>query len=247
MDTPSDHSNLEAKIDASDYEDTLILFIIRLLDLQSKRYYREYKPPEPKIHWNEDETSITKVEIIETNVDSEYFISYLSVVRQFWANNDALNIHRIKGILLDAARRLQDSDLKERVKRLDKAFRERWNNGRYTYCDHTGNELVSFSHHELVNFWFNTVYFHTVPSDLEKAVPLFEWDGLRKWSRSSFEVYLHDLVRYVEDIGSEIMKILWKGCFPKGKLHRLLEMYVPLSTYIEERRRRAGSDAAAKT
>lgn len=90
--------NLSGHVDATTFEDTLILFVLRLLQLQTKQYYKQYKPPEVRVEWNADETAITRIEVVETNVDEELFVSYLAIVRQFWANNDALNLHRVKGI-----------------------------------------------------------------------------------------------------------------------------------------------------
>jgi hypothetical protein len=230
----------ENRIDASDYEDTLALFMIRLLQLQEKRHYQQYKPPKPKIHWNEGETVITDIEIVETDVDSELFVSYLAIVRQFWANNDALNVHRIKGILLYVARLQNDSELRDRLKERDRQFRDKWNNCSYTFAYEEGKPVVAFSQYELVNFWFNTVYFHTDPHNLGVAVPLLQSDSFKKWSRWQFEVYLCDFVRYAQELGREVLKVLWKGVLPIGKLHRLLEMFVPFEI-AEERRRRSKS------
>ena len=241
-----DPNDAGSRVDASHYEDALILFVIRLLQLQGKRYYREWKLPNIRIDWNEDETVITSIGITETAGDEEFFVSYLSVVRQFWAKNDALNVHRIKGILLWAARLLQDADLRDRIKKADKEFRDRWNKVEHIYCDGHGKELLKLSQHELAAFWFNTVYFHTEPGNLDIAVPLLQSDGFRTWSRRQFQAYLYHLVRYAQQLGSEVVKILWKGVFPKGKLHHLLEMYVPLDLYASERSRRS-TDASPKT
>lgn len=236
-----EEDDLEQQIDVSDYEDTLILFVMRLLQLQTKQYYRRYKPPEVRVQWNGEETAIRNIEIVETDVDEELFVSYLSVVRQFWANNDALSVHRIKGILLYAARLLKDAARRDRIKALDRDFRARWNKGVHVYSDSSGNELVRLSQHELVSFWFNTVYFHTEPRNLGIAVPLLQSGAFTKWSRVQFEIYLHNFVGHVQALGREAISVLWKGLFPPGKLHRLLEMYVPLETYIEERRRESAS------
>jgi len=80
-------------------------------------------------------------------VDSELFVSYLAVVRQFWANNDALNVHRIKSILIHAARLLNDSALGERVKELDRKFREKWNNCSYSFGYLGGTAIAKRDRH----------------------------------------------------------------------------------------------------
>jgi len=229
---------LEEHVDASNYEDTLILFVLRLIQLQKKQYYTKYKPPEVKVEWNEDET-VSSIEIVETDVDEELFVSYLSIVRQFWANNDALSVHRIKGILLCAARILKDTARRDRIKTLDRQFRARWNNSTHIYSDSSGKEVAKLSQHQLVSFWFNTVYFHTEPSNLDVAVPLLQSETFSKWSRGQFEIYLHNFVGHAQALGREAIALLWKGVFPPGKLHRLLEIYVPLEMYIEERQRKS--------
>ncbi len=239
METEPDGNERESCIDASEYEDNLILFVIRLVQLQAKRHYQQYKPPVAKIDWNEDETAITDVQIVNTDVDEELFISYLAIVRQFWANSDALNVHRIKSILLYAARLLNDSALRDRVKDRDRKFREKWNNCSYSFGYEEGKPVVVLSQYELVNFWFNTVYFHTDPRHLGVAVPLLQSNTFKEWSRWQFEIYLCDFVRYAQELGSEVLNILWKGIFPKGKLHQALELIVPHEIAQKRRRQEA--------
>ena len=236
METGNHQSGVRHPIDASTYEDSLILFVVRLLQLQVKRHYQRYKPPETKFDLNEDETAITNAGIVEVDVDEEHFVSYLSVVRQFWAKNDALGVHRIKRILLYTSRLLGDTELRQRVKEVDLSFRTRWNKCYYNYCRAEGEPVMCFSQHELANFWFNTIYFHTDLTKLDRAVPLFTTDTFRKWSRSQFEVYLYHFVRYAQTLGREATGILWKGVLPPGKLHGLLEMYVPLEIITAEER-----------
>lgn len=121
---------------------------------------------------------------------------------------------------------------------LDRGFRERWNNCTHRYCESSGTVLVELSQHELANFWFNTVYFHTSLGNLDVAVPLLTSDGFSKWSRGQFEVYLHALTDFAFALGREATTLLWAGILPPGKLHRLLELYVPLEKYADQRLRR---------
>ena len=228
-----DHKeHLLTRVEASNYEDTLILFVVRLLQVQGKRYEREYKPWNIKIEW-EDDSTIKSMEMDVPEVDEEYLISYLSIVRQFWAKNDALCVHRIKGILLYVARLMNDAEMIDRIRGMDREFRF---SSRCEYGFHSGadEKEVTLSLDELAKFWFNTVYFHTDPSSLDVASTLILNDAFRKWSRSHFESYLHRLVEFARALGREALKILWKGQLPEGKLHQLLKMYVPLETYIAE-------------
>jgi hypothetical protein len=225
--------HLRTKVDARDYEDTLILFILRLLQLQGKRYEKEYKPWDFKIEW-EDDSTIKSIELDTPEVDEEYLISYLSVVRQFWAPKDALCLHHIKGILLYVARSMNDDEMTARIRNMDREFRM---SSRCEYGFSFGNDekTLTLSLDALVRFWFNTVYFHTDPSNLDVASTLIMNEAFRKWSRSHFEGYLQRLVEFARALGRETLKILWKGQLPEGKLHQLLEMFVPLERYISER------------
>jgi hypothetical protein len=217
------------KVDACNYEDTLILFILRLLQLQRKHY--KYKPWDFKIEW-EDDSIIKSMEMDIPEADEEYLISYLSVVRQFWATNDALRVYRIKGILLYVARLMNDTEMIARIRGMDREFKLA-SRCKYGFC--FGDEkTLTLSLDELANFWFNTVYFHTDPNDLDVASTLIMNDLFRKWSHSHFEGYLQRLVEYARALGREALKILWKGQLPKGKLHQLLETFVPLERYIDE-------------
>jgi hypothetical protein len=228
--TKDSDSRIEDRVDARGYEDALILFVIRLIQLQGKRFHLEYKPPVPKIEFNDDD-SIKSIEVEMTNVDTEFFVSYLSIVRQFWSQNDLVAVNRIRQILLHAAHLQDDSDLRDRIKSRDRAFRERWSNMQYTYRHSKGKFSVTFSQDELLKFWFNTVYFHTDLANLKIAVTLFQLDGAQDFSRGHFQNYLHHFVKYVQDYGADVYKILWKGLFPPGKLHDLLKMYVPLEQF----------------
>lgn len=229
-------------IDASNYEDTLILFILRLLQLQQKRYEREYRPWDIKIEW-EDDSTIKSMNIDTPEVGEEYLISYLSIVRQFWAQNDAICVHRIKGILLYVARLMNDVEMKVRMQGMDREFKLS-SRCEYSFCYGAGEKTLTFSLNALANFWFNTVYFHTDPNKLDAASMLIMNDFFRKWSRSHFEGYLQRLVEFARALGREALKILWNSQLPEGKLHQLLEVFVPLERYIAEQETRKPASKA---
>jgi hypothetical protein len=235
----ADHRvNPSANIDTTRYEDSLILFMIRLMQLQAKRHHKEYRPPEVKMDWDGD--FLKSAELIEPNVDPDAFISYLSLVRQFWLNDDAVSIHRIRGILRHAARISHDDALEARIKERERKFRQ-GSHCSYVFCDGDDAVLVDQTQDDLVNFWFHTAYFHTKLDTLDTAIKLIQTDALNR-SRRWFEVVVHAFVEYVQEYAKDVLTILWKGLFPPGQLHQLLKMYVPLETYLDQMKAKEESD-----
>jgi hypothetical protein len=138
---------------------------------------------------------------------------------------------------------MNDAEMEARIRGMDREFRLA-SRCEYSFCYGADEKTLTLSLNALANFWFNTVYFHTDPSNLDVASTLIMNDLFRKWSRSHFEGYLQRLVEFARALGREALKILWNGQLPEGKLHQLLVVFVPLERYIDEQaaRQRTGHE-----
>ncbi|HEX4231372.1 MAG TPA: hypothetical protein VHZ07_22065 [Bryobacteraceae bacterium] len=208
------HLTENEKAEMLDYEDTLIVFVIRLLQLKGMKYRRKSALSELRI----EDVSITSIDFGAAS-DPDQLVRFLSVVRQFWMPKEAIHVAKIAHILIGIAQKLPDTEMEERVKKLGRLFRDQ-NKSSYSlaFPEHT----VNFSIDRLVDFWLNTYYFHTDLKQLETAASIMNNDFIRQFTLRHVESYLEDFIGYVGRLGNEALSIMWKNVLPEGKLHYLL-------------------------
>ena len=201
-------------------EDSLIVFVIRLMQLRGKRYRWSSPVQTLSVDLEGKGKPVSLSTIRFGTPDTDELVSYLSVVRQFWLQKEPTYHNNIAGILFNAACLLADTEMQQRLKGLRDGFKEQ---SSCSYSFTRGEKTVRLSNEEMVNFWFNTFYFHTDLNRLREAELILSHDFTREFARQHFEGYLDRFVTYSRQLGIEALGVLWKGIFPKGSLHYLLD------------------------
>jgi hypothetical protein len=168
-------------------EDSLIVFVIRLMQLRGKRYRWSSPVQTLSVDLEGKGKPVSLSTIRFGTPDTDELVSYLSVVRQFWLQKEPTYHNNIAGILFNAACLLADTEMQQRLKGLRDGFKKQ------SFCSYSftrGEKTVRLSNEE---------------------------------ARQHFEGYLDRFVTYSRQLGIEALGVLWKGIFPKGSLHYLLD------------------------
>lgn len=194
------------------YEDILIVFLIRLAQLRGKVNPAQSAPPSALCGaagpW------------APAAADSDAFVSYLAVARQFWVRNEPTCYRKVAQILLSVAQRLRDRDLQRRVRALGRVHR-RHAKGTITLTHGTASLRVSVE--TLAELWFNQLYFHTDLNSVDAVEQVLADAAWREQARREFAEYLEALVHYVRQLGAEVAHVLEKQVLPPGRLHSAIE------------------------
>lgn len=205
--------------DMKNDEDTLIVFVLRLLQLTQKRYRWRSVVDKAEIQLDDGEKIAISAVSFGTP-DSDELVSHLSVVRQFWLQSEPTNHSNVASILLNIARIRADLETRERIKALRASFKKEFYAGSFKFVQ--GSKSVELSSQDLVNFWLNTYYFHTDFDQLEAAQVILGSEFMRDFARQQFTWHLKCFLGYVNQLGLEALDVLWTGVLPPGRLHDLL-------------------------
>lgn len=205
--------------DMKNDEDTLIVFVLRLVQLCQKRY--RWSSPVNTTSIELEEGKAVSLSTIRFGIpDSDELVSHLAVIRQFWLQSEPINHSNVTSILLNIARLRADVETRERIKALRQSFKREFYAGSFKFVQ--GDTSVELSSEELVNFWLNTFYFHTDFDHLRAARVIIGSDFTRDFARQQFTWHLNCFLRYVNRLGLEALEVLWTGIPPEGSLHFLL-------------------------
>jgi len=200
----SQKANTQA--DLKQRSDVLILFLLRLQELEEREYHKRFT------------CSISKADggyvITSDEVEEEYLISYLAVVRQFLLHKECICLKNIRQILYDLRSKLP-SGIKAQLDGLQAKW-EKWMVGvRFQFTESS----VDLKNWELLDLWLHHRYFH---ADLKKlhlfyAVP----DHAEATCRQAMQTYVHAFVNHVLAHRALVVSVLSKGLLPPGQFGSL--------------------------
>ena len=171
--------------DMKNDEDTLIVFVLRLVQLCQKRY--RWSSPVNTTSIELEEGKAVSLSTIRFGIpDSDELVSHLAVVRQFWLQSEPINHSNVTSILLNIARLRADVETRERIKALRQSFKREFYAGSFKFVQ--GDTSVELSSEELVNFWLNTFYFHTDFDHLRAARVIIGSDFTRRFRPPTIHV-----------------------------------------------------------
>ena len=137
------------------YSDILCVFHMRLLEMKSRRFFRECT-----VDTNEYGA------IVGNCPDEEAMIAYLAVVRQFILQKSPIELIDVRRHLSNIGKRLGDGSIGARL-----AEAEQKHKTQKRYCLYrlhgenrtktTSHILAEYKDPEVIDFWLNSKYFHT--------------------------------------------------------------------------------------
>jgi hypothetical protein len=186
-----------------EYSDILVLFLMRLQEVEERRYFKEFKY---SIGYAEDGRRVTD----GTRVDEEAFIAYLAVVRQLLIRKEICCLKNVQDILKTIS---NEHGLQDVIKNLE-SLDERWKKWKAGVVYKFSGGEVKLEGWELINFWLHDRYFHTATERLYLfySIPA---DAV-EISRHMMEVYTFEFVNHALAHRPIVSSVLAKGVVPKG-------------------------------
>lgn len=191
--------------------DKLWLFINRAAELQSKRYFKEFKVLEETHPQEVTGLAGTVAKLIGTSVDEEFFISFLVAYRLFHQPSEPTYIGTIQNILTGALK--GEPKALERIRQIEQEF-EKGDQFLAKIYDLQGGHIKDLTEKDIFHLWLDTRYFH---SDCDGLQFFYQMDENRiEESRHLFELMLQKYVRRVENYLSLAVDVLERRLLPTG-------------------------------
>jgi len=182
-----------------------MLFLFKLQQAEDRKYHRLFQ-----CNLEREGSEIKAIHV--TDVDEDYLVSYLAVVRQLMLHKEPACLQRVRDILAKVAERHSLTTMKTTLVDIQAHFDKRKLGIRYEF---TGGSQT-FENWTLIDLWLHHRYFHTT---LEKEYLFYSVPEYAvNLSRKLMQVYVHDFVRYAIDHRPLIIEILAQGLLPKGHL-----------------------------
>lgn len=182
--------------------DKLVLFLVRMDELTSRRYYKE-------IDWK-----VTPEGLSLRAEDDDTFAAFLLSFRHFYAKDSPTEMGKIQGILSKVAHTLSDAGTLAALARIKQEFA----NGpvfRIDVFDTKGTVIEKFNNDQIFDLYINCRYFHTDPRGAEFFFKMPE--PSRATCYHAFQMALIRYVRRFHDYVPIIMKFLSSSALPAGR------------------------------
>ena len=213
--------------------DKLWLFVNRVAELQSKRYFKEFKVLAETHLQEATGLTGTVAKLIGTSVDEEFFISFLVAYRLFHQPSEPTYIGTIQNILTRALK--GEPEAFERIREIEQQF-EQGDQFLAKIYDLQGGHIKDLTEKDIFHLWLDTGYFH---SDCDGLQFFYQMDKKRiEECRHMFELMLQKHVIRVENYLSLAVDVLKRRLLPPGFGSFTFEVVKPDEQLAENNRGR---------